>query len=117
MKPRRNGATDDAMWRAALAARADLVTITSYNEWNEGTQIEPASSAPHRGYATYAGTYGVRDRDAAYAYLARTAYWTGVAAATQPARIGTATASPAPPRWPRLGRNTARWRAPAGSGG
>ncbi len=48
MKPRRNGATYDAMWRAALAAHADLVTITSYNEWNEGTQIEPAStrSAP-----------------------------------------------------------------------
>ena len=45
VKPRRNGATYDSMWRAALAARADLVTITSYNEWNEGTQIEPASSA------------------------------------------------------------------------
>ena len=44
VKPRRNGATYDSMWRAALSARADLVTITSYNEWNEGTQIEPAST-------------------------------------------------------------------------
>ena len=105
MKPRRNGATYDSMWRAALSARADLVTITSYNEWNEGTQIEPASSARRPGYATYAGTYGVRDRDAAYAYLARTAYWAGVAATTQPARLSTLRATSAPPpRWPRLGR-------------
>ena len=48
VKPRRNGATYDSMWRAALSARADLVTITSYNEWNEGTQIEPASTARRR---------------------------------------------------------------------
>ncbi len=105
VKPRRNGATYDAMWRAALAARADLVTITSYNEWNEGTQIEPAATSPRRGYLTYSGTYGVHDRNAAYAYLARTAYWTVVAAATQPARMSALRATPAPPpRWPRLSR-------------
>ena len=95
VKQRRNGATYDSMWRAALSAHADLVTITSYNEWNEGTQIEPASIAPRPGYATYAGSYGVQGAGAAYAYLARTAYWTGVAAGSSPA--------PAlPPRWPRL---------------
>ena len=105
VKPRRNGATYDAMWHAALAAQADQVTITSYNEWNEGTQIEPASTVAPRGYATYAGTYGVRDRQAAYAYLARTAYWTGVAATAQPARMSTLrTAAAPPPRWPRLAR-------------
>ena len=43
VKPRRNGATYDAMWRAAIAAKADRVTITSFNEWHEGTQIEPAA--------------------------------------------------------------------------
>jgi glycoprotein endo-alpha-1,2-mannosidase len=107
VKPRRNGATYDAMWSAALAAQADLVTITSFNEWNEGTQIEPASTTPRSGYLTYAGTYGVHDRAAAYAYLARTAYWTGVAAVAPPARISMASATtPAPPRrWPRLGRS------------
>ena len=103
VKARRNGATYDAMWRAALGAQADFVTITSYNEWNEGTQIEPASTAPRRGYATYMGTYGVRDRNAAYAYLARTAYWTSVAAATPPARMSALHTVPAAPRgWPHL---------------
>ena len=42
VKPRRDGATYDAMWRAAIRSSADGVTITSYNEWHEGTQIEPA---------------------------------------------------------------------------
>jgi glycoprotein endo-alpha-1,2-mannosidase len=76
-KPRRNGATYDAMWRAALGSRADLVTITSYNEWNEGTQIEPASSDPLRpGYLTYSGAYGLRGAKAERAYLTRTRFWT-----------------------------------------
>ena len=29
-------------WRAALAARASIVSVTSYNEWGEGTQVEGA---------------------------------------------------------------------------
>ncbi len=76
VKARRNGATYDGMWRAALAAGADLVTITSYNEWNEGTQIEPASSAVHGKYESYARAYGLSGTAAQLAYLARTAYWT-----------------------------------------
>ena len=77
VKPRRRGATYDAMWRAALAARPDMVTITSYNEWNEGTQIEPASSDPLRaGYLTYEGAYGLRGLAAERAYMKRTRFWT-----------------------------------------
>ena len=41
VRHRRAGATYDGMWRGAIRARADIVTITSYNEWHEGTQIEP----------------------------------------------------------------------------
>jgi glycoprotein endo-alpha-1,2-mannosidase len=48
VKLRRNGATYDSMWKMAIRAGADRVTITSYNEWHEGTQIEPASSTPTR---------------------------------------------------------------------
>jgi glycoprotein endo-alpha-1,2-mannosidase len=74
VKPRRNGARYDGMWRGALRARADLVTITSYNEWHEGTQIEPAS--PGRGdYESYEGAWGLSGREAERAYLDRTAFW------------------------------------------
>jgi hypothetical protein len=74
VKPRDNGTTYDTMWRAAIAAGADLVTITSYNEWSEGTQIEPAG---HGGrYESYAGAYGLRGRAAPYAYLRATRRWT-----------------------------------------
>jgi glycoprotein endo-alpha-1,2-mannosidase len=73
VKPRDAGATYDSMWRAALDARADLVTITSYNEWGEGTQIEPAGRGGR--YESYDGAYGLRGRAAERAYLMRTAYW------------------------------------------
>jgi glycoprotein endo-alpha-1,2-mannosidase len=73
LKPRRNGATYDALWIAAIRAHPDYVTITSYNEWGEGTQIEPA--APRPGYRSYSGSWGLRGVAASTSYLARTAYW------------------------------------------
>ena len=75
-RPRRDGATYDAMWRAAVVAGADIVTVTSYNEWHEGSQIEPAAT-PARGsrYAGYEGAWGLHGVRAADAYLARTALW------------------------------------------
>jgi hypothetical protein len=78
IKSRRQGATYDSMWRSALAAAPDLVTITSFNEWHEGTQIEPAR--PHVGprggrYDGYDGAFGLSGRAAEGAYLARTAFW------------------------------------------
>jgi glycoprotein endo-alpha-1,2-mannosidase len=84
-RPRRNGATYDAMWQAAIRAGSDLVTITSYNEWHEGTQIEPARTQLPRGpagapgqaaYETYEGAYGLHGRAGTRAYLVRTAFWT-----------------------------------------
>jgi hypothetical protein len=74
VRSRRNGATYDSMWRGAVRARADLVTITSYNEWHEGTQIEPARPG-RRGYESYDGAWGLRGQDAETAYLDRTAFW------------------------------------------
>jgi len=82
VKPRRLGATYDAMWRSAIAASADAITITSYNEWHEGTQIEPAATSPASlglpAYADYDGAYGLHGRAAEGAYLLRTAYWAGI---------------------------------------
>ena len=80
-KPRRDGKTYDGMWRSAINSGADGVTITSYNEWHEGTQIEPArgrsaGSAAAAAFETYDGAYGLRGRPAQRAYLDRTTFWT-----------------------------------------
>jgi hypothetical protein len=71
---RERGARYDAMWQRAIRARPDAVTITSYNEWHEGTQIEPArvSGWPYR---SYEGDYGLTGAAAETAYLDRTRYW------------------------------------------
>src|SRR5262245_25198388 len=86
VKPRRHGLTYDSMWRAALAAGADRITITSFNEWQEGTQIEPASAVPVDGfgYGSYDGAWGRTGAPAETAYLARTAWWARLF--TQPPR-------------------------------
>jgi hypothetical protein len=81
IKPRRDGATYDSMWHAAIAAGADEVTITSFNEWQEGTQIEPAAPAAQHGeysYSSYDGAWGLSGAAAAAAYLDRTAYWVAI---------------------------------------
>jgi hypothetical protein len=68
----------DDMWRAALPV-ADVVSITSWNEWHEGTQIEPAKPYcfPSDGYCSigYEGTYGRTGPAAETAYMDRTAEW------------------------------------------
>jgi glycoprotein endo-alpha-1,2-mannosidase len=75
VKPRRNGATYDSMWHAAIAAHPDGVTITSFNEWHEGTQIEPAAASPGPPYLTYNGAWGLHGKAAEDAYLLSTAFW------------------------------------------
>ena len=88
-RPRRQGKTYDAMWRAALRAGADVVTITSYNEWSEGTQIEPASADPPAlGYLSYDGAYGLHGAAASRAYLMRTACWVAVSSGALVQRRG-----------------------------
>ena len=59
--PRREGKTLRGFLDAALAADADLVAITSFNEWPETTVVEPSLSWPDpylylRIIAEYAGT-------------------------------------------------------------
>ncbi|HET7137652.1 MAG TPA: hypothetical protein VFI04_04815 [Gaiellaceae bacterium] len=80
VKLRRDGRTYDSMWRLAIAAGADRVTITSYNEWHEGTQIEPAvprRRASYR-YLSYEGAWGLHGAAAEFAYLSRTRYWADI---------------------------------------
>ena len=70
---RGNGRTYDSMWNAAIRSGADMATITSYNEWNEGTQIEPA--CVREGYTSYEGAWGLTGKVADRSYLNRTRYW------------------------------------------
>jgi hypothetical protein len=78
VKPRRRGRTYDSMWQAAIMAGADRITITSFNEWQEGTQIEPAALPGRHGaysYGSYDGAWGLYGAAAQTAYLERTARW------------------------------------------
>ena len=71
------GSRYDSLWREALDARAEWISIVSYNEWHEGTAIEPAQpyASGARQYLSFDGAYGTTGRAASYAYLQRTAYW------------------------------------------
>lgn len=72
--PRSDGATYDNQWEAALGAymEPEMVAITSFNEWHEGTQIEPAAegAANGRGY-----TYEDYSPLPPEGYLGRTQVW------------------------------------------
>ncbi|MFB4285453.1 carbohydrate-binding protein, partial [Nonomuraea sp. MTCD27] len=78
---RDNGATYDREWSNALRTGPTWVSITSFNEWHEGSVIEPAVA--RAGYQSYEGAYGRTGASAQTAYLDRTAYWVGQFAATR----------------------------------
>ena len=67
-KDRENGQYYERMFEAAIAVNPELISITSFNEWHEGTQIEPAIPKSIDGY-TYED-YG-EDTDPEY-YLYKT---------------------------------------------
>ena len=69
-RDRENGKYYDDMYKAAIESGASYISITSFNEWHEGTQIEPAVSKKcdafeYLDYKPLADDY----------YLIRTAYW------------------------------------------
>jgi hypothetical protein len=78
---RANGAAYDQQWNNALSPTIggdpSWVSVTSFNEWHEGSIIEPASSTPPAGfgYQSFEGAYGQTGAAAETAYLDRTAYW------------------------------------------
>jgi hypothetical protein len=80
---RDNGAAYDREWSNALGTGTGgpptWVSITSFNEWHEGSQLEPASVTPPAGpgYLTYAGAYGTTGATAETSYLDRTRFWVG----------------------------------------
>ena len=79
IKGRLNGATYDERWQGAITGGADTVGIVSYNEWHEGSQIEPVANSACPSdpncYADFVGAYGKAGADAPRAYLDRTLLW------------------------------------------
>lgn len=63
------GTTYDAAWQAALKLKPPFITVTSFNEWHEGSQIEPATAHQILGYR-YPGYPEGEDQ-----YLRQTARW------------------------------------------
>jgi hypothetical protein len=78
---RDGGAAYDTAWENALDPATggvpSWVSVTSFNEWHEGSTIEPARSSPPSGggYQTYGGAYGTAGTASETAYLDRTAFW------------------------------------------
>jgi hypothetical protein len=79
---REGGATYDAQWRAALGTGVQplLVTITSFNEWQEGTEIEPAAvghvAKTGRQYADFAPLAPTGYLKLTRVWVSRLAAWT-----------------------------------------
>ena len=69
-RAREDGAYYDRQWQAALGVSPPIVGVTSYNEWHEGTQIEPA-----RPFASAEFTYEDYAPRAPTWYLDRTRHW------------------------------------------
>lgn len=69
-KSREGGAYYDRMFSAAIESKVKWIGITSFNEWHEGTQIEPAVPFSFEGYKYE--DYQPLPPDY---YLKRTRYW------------------------------------------
>lgn len=69
-RDREAGAYYDRQWGAAIAAGPDAIAVTSFNEWHEGTQIEPAVPLAIEGF-TYRDYRPLAPDD----YLRRTHRW------------------------------------------
>jgi len=73
-EPRRDGETYIAQWEAALGTgvQPHLVAVTSFNEWHEGTQIEPAAYGISNGRGYNYDDYGPLGEQG---YLTLTRQW------------------------------------------
>ena len=76
-RSRRKGDTYDTWWEYTIAADPQFVAILSFNEWHEGTQIEPAIpiSRIKPPYISYENAYNKKGLQAQFSYLRRTARW------------------------------------------
>ena len=75
---RDNGLMYDNNWNFVFDSGIPYwVSITSFNEWHEGSMLEPTSYNPPKGheYLTYDGAYNKTGNASEMAYIQRTKYW------------------------------------------
>lgn len=87
-RPRTEGAFYRACWDGAVRSHADWVVITSFNEWLEGTHIEPSANYGEA-YLNLTEVLGMQYRERVYVPAAT--------AMPPTATFVPATATPAPP--------------------
>lgn len=73
--PRQAGRLYDRSWQLAIQLEPDWIAIISFNEWHEGTQIEPAVTVNMMDYQNYEGHFNYTGSGAPYAYILRTKSW------------------------------------------
>ena len=69
-KDRKNGLYYDKFFKEALVSKPKIIGVTSFNEWHEGTQIEPAIPKANNNFIY--DNYENKDPDY---YLKRTKFW------------------------------------------
>ena len=92
VKPRRNGATYDAMWHAAIARGADEVDDHVVQRVARGNADRAGrTGSPPRGLSlsVLRGAWGLHGAAAENAYLDRTRYWSDVFRSTSPVQLKT----------------------------
>jgi glycoprotein endo-alpha-1,2-mannosidase len=72
-RERRKGSYYEMAWRTALNAKAKVVSVTSFNEWHEGTQIEPAVPRQTKDKKPY--VYCSYEPEETDFYLRETRHW------------------------------------------
>jgi hypothetical protein len=79
--PRLDGATYAGQWTSALGTgvQPEMVTVTSFNEWHEGTMIEPPALGADNGLGYTYADFGALPPDG---YLALTRQWVDTFLAT-----------------------------------
>jgi hypothetical protein len=98
MRSREDGAYYAYTWQAALASAPDRVIITSFNEWREGTYIEPSQAYGDR-YLNLTAEWSARFKAGDVPVPTSSSPTVAPAPRPRPSATPTPTPKPFPTRW------------------